>query len=417
MMPAWGPPEQLVAREGDQGRARLERLAHGGLRPQPRRRSLGEPRARGVEQPGAQIGHHRRSHPGQLGDADRADEAFDPVVRGVHLEQQRRGLRLAGPVVVGDPGAVGGPHLDQPAPDSAMISGIRKPPPISTSSPRDTTTGRPAASAPATRSTAPAPLLTTSASLGPAGPRQQPTGMVLAGAAPAVRRSELEVHVARLLVDGQGRSAEVGVEQHPGGVDHRLEPGSQLLDLDRCGTGVARRDGGPGGLDQQRVGQPRPGQRPGQGVDRGAVGALGPGPRRPAGGVNATSPPRAAVHLPDRSEARGGELLDEGGVDRGQQPPGGLRIEGHGGQRRRVRLERDVAGDVVAVAGVAASAHPGLGDIPHAVDEGQRATVEHQVRRRALGHLPAVPEQPEAGHVGDGVHRSAVPAQSAAAPG
>src|SRR5438874_2136351 len=49
-----------------------------------------------------------------------------------------------------------------------MTSGIRKPPPISTSSPRDTITDRPWASAASTSSTAAAPLLTTRAASAPA---------------------------------------------------------------------------------------------------------------------------------------------------------------------------------------------------------------------------------------------------------
>jgi hypothetical protein len=45
--------------------------------------------------------------------------------------------------------------------DSAMMSGTRNPPPISTSSPRDTITSRSRATAPSASSTAAALLLTT----------------------------------------------------------------------------------------------------------------------------------------------------------------------------------------------------------------------------------------------------------------
>jgi hypothetical protein len=53
------------------------------------------------------------------------------------------------------------------APDCAITSGTRKPPPISTSSPRDTMTSRPAASAASTIIVAAALLLTTTADSAP----------------------------------------------------------------------------------------------------------------------------------------------------------------------------------------------------------------------------------------------------------
>ena len=168
-----------------------------------------------------------------------------------------------------------------------MISGIRKPPPISTSSPRDTTTPRSRARAASTSSTAAAPLFTTSAGLGAAGPGQEGRGTGGAGAPLAGGQVELQVGVGRVLVVGQRGPAEVGVQQHAGGVDHGLQeatPGGpdQVVGPVRHG-GLVRAESArpdlvrdlPGHVHQQGVGERvavAPGQGPGQGVDRRGAG-------------------------------------------------------------------------------------------------------------------------------------------------
>ena len=74
------------------------------------------------------------------------------------------------------------------APERARTSGIRKPSPISTSSPRDTTTSRPSASAASASSTAAALLLTTSARLRAGQPSQRVGDVLLPRPALAGRR-------------------------------------------------------------------------------------------------------------------------------------------------------------------------------------------------------------------------------------
>ena len=110
------------------------------------------------------------------------------------------------------------------------MSGIRKPSPISTSWPRETTTSRPAASA-LTTSTSAAALLAT------ASPASAPVSSAISGAtaswrdaAPAGREVELEVRVAARHGDRRGqrlgrqrRPAEVRVDDHAGGVQHPAE--------------------------------------------------------------------------------------------------------------------------------------------------------------------------------------------------
>ena len=98
---------------------------------------------------------------------------------------------------------------------------MRKPPPISTSSPRETTASRPCASAARTSRTAAALLLTVG---------QEPGGVDVAGAASARRQVVLQVRVAggqscdpRRRRRGHRGPAEVGVHDDPGGVDDGLE--------------------------------------------------------------------------------------------------------------------------------------------------------------------------------------------------
>jgi hypothetical protein len=76
----------------------------------------------------------------ELGLVDGGGEALHRVVAGVHLHQQRGARRDGASLVVARVGAVGGADLDQRGAGAAMMSGMRKAPPISTSSPRETIT-------------------------------------------------------------------------------------------------------------------------------------------------------------------------------------------------------------------------------------------------------------------------------------
>ena len=84
---------------------------------------------------------------GQLGLADGGREALHGIVAGVHLHDQP-GPLAQGIGVVGQVGAVVVPTSTMTAPALAITSGMRKAPPISTSSPRETITSRPGAPAP-----------------------------------------------------------------------------------------------------------------------------------------------------------------------------------------------------------------------------------------------------------------------------
>ena len=157
-------------------------------------------------------------------------------------------------------GAVGGADLDEAgARLSAMTSGTRKPPPISTSSPRETATPRSRARAARTSSTAAAQLLTTIAASAPHGAGEQGGGVGRATAASPGREVELEVGVGRppgrcssgarprlvcrrtpvALITGWSRVRASAFGLGPGPV------------------GVTGGDGGAGGLHQERDGGAR----------------------------------------------------------------------------------------------------------------------------------------------------------------
>ena len=130
---------------------------------------------------------------------------------------------------------------------------MRNAPPISTISPRETITSRPAASVLSTSTVAAALLLTTSAASAPACPPrrrerlEEALDVVLALGAAAGAEVRLQVGEAagdlgERLLRGvrERRAAEVGVEQHAGGVDRAAQAarGGAFEDL-----GGARRDG------------------------------------------------------------------------------------------------------------------------------------------------------------------------------
>ena len=107
---------------------------------------------------------------------------------------------------------------------------MRKPSPISISSPRETITSRPSASAASASSTAAALLLTTSAASAPGQPPQDSRDVVLARPARPGRQVELEVRVAaRRLAHvverglGERRAAEVRVDDDAGRVQDAPE--------------------------------------------------------------------------------------------------------------------------------------------------------------------------------------------------
>ncbi len=111
-----------------------------------------------------------------------------------------------------------------------MMSGIRNSPPISISSPRETGTGLPFASAASVRSSAAAQLFTTSASSEPVSEASNSSAREVLRPRAPVSPVHLEIGVASRRTrdrahrgSGERRAAEVRVQHHPGRVDHRRQ--------------------------------------------------------------------------------------------------------------------------------------------------------------------------------------------------
>ena len=107
--------------------------------------------------------------------------------------------------------------------------------------------------------------------------------------------------------------------------------------------------------------------------------------------------------MPIRGEPGASNRSAIAGATRGEQPAGRLRVEAHRIERRWARRVQ-VAGDVVAVAGVAARAHAPRGRLQRARVQRQPVGVDHQPHAAALGDLPPVAGEAVPGDVGDGVH-------------
>ena len=151
------PAEQLVAAEADDVDAGGDASStlHFALRAR-RRAPAAAPaeqcRCRGPRRPARR---NRAAERDQLADRRALDEALDAEVRRVDAQDERRpladGERRNRPTRV----RLVVPTSRSIAPDCAMMSGTRKPPPISTSSPRETITSRPRASAASTSTSRP----------------------------------------------------------------------------------------------------------------------------------------------------------------------------------------------------------------------------------------------------------------------
>ena len=138
------------------------------------------------------------------------------------------------------------------APARLMISGMRKAPPISINSPRDTIASRPLASVLSTSSTAAALLLTTVASSAPVSSRRQIAQNIVAVAALAgveivFERDGVAHRRDRRRDRGLGHqgTAQIGVQHRAGEIVDRPEPRrvGGLEPRQRQAGGVVSRDG------------------------------------------------------------------------------------------------------------------------------------------------------------------------------
>ena len=272
--PGLGAAEQLVAGERDQRRAGGQGLAGAGLVPQPagaRRPARGWSRRAGPSRCRPRpAGRGRPARPPR-----RLDEPDHAVVGGVDLQDQGRRRRRHRPrPVVGPAGAVGGPDLDQAG--AGLGHHVGHPEPAA-----DLDQLAPG------HDDLPAPgqggqhqqhgggvVVDHQGRLGAAGPGQQGAGVVAAGprrpVAGRTRGWSSGRTSDRQRRGAERRPAEVGVEHHAGGVDHRLEQGggrspppARRAGQDRSSAMAARAASTSSGW-----GSPTSGQLAGQAVER-----------------------------------------------------------------------------------------------------------------------------------------------------
>ncbi len=180
------------------------------------------------------------------------------------------------PAVVVQPGPVGGADLDQAGPGVRHhVGDAEAAPDLDQLAPAHHAPRGPWASAASARRTAAGAVVDHQGGLGAAGPGQQ-SGGVRRGVSPAARcrgrtrgwSSAPATRSASGLGMAQRGPAQVGVQQHAGGVDHPSEQGvGGGLGPGPGRVGIAGGDGLAGGVDEQGLGQIDVGQAPGEGID------------------------------------------------------------------------------------------------------------------------------------------------------
>jgi hypothetical protein len=265
------PAEQLVAAERDDRRAVGDGLTRRRLAGQPRRRRPGQPRARGIDQPAADVGDDGHAQRRQLTHRRLLDEALDPVVAGMHLQHDRRVDTRAvdRSAVVVETRAVGRADVDEPG--AGLLHHVGHPEraadldALATTHRNVSTIGECGEH----EEDGSGVVVDDDGRFCAAEPGEQLTDRSLARSPGAGLEVELDGLRGGILMVTHGRSAEVGVEQHAGGVDHRGEKGS----AERLGSSSGRLDivgvdRSSGDVDQDRVRKAGGRERPGEGIDR-----------------------------------------------------------------------------------------------------------------------------------------------------
>ncbi|KOV21656.1 hypothetical protein ADK58_30665 [Streptomyces sp. XY152] len=217
---ALGSAQQFVPAGGDERGP--------GFQLGPRVRLLWQQGMRG-RQTRSDVGDHRDTERRQFGDSGGAGESRDAEVGGMHLEDEGR-LRSDGPGVVLRGRAVGRTHLAQPGPGGDQE--VRKPEAVPdlhhlSTADHDLLADRQRGRGEDQRGCPVVDDVHRGGGLHPGAKRGQ-RGTATAGPCPGLQ-IELDVGGPGGLLHrppgggGQWRPAEIGVEQHPGRVDHRLQ--------------------------------------------------------------------------------------------------------------------------------------------------------------------------------------------------
>jgi hypothetical protein len=260
--PSLRPAQKLVAAAADQIAAGRQQLG--------KARMVGELRRlrTAPEQPAPLVHQHRDGEApaelGQLPRRHRGDEAAEAEVAGKNLEQQR-GLRSHRRFVVGQPGAVGGPHLNQAGAGGGEDLGDAE----GTADLHQLAARYHHLSVPGEGRKAEQQrrgiVVHHHRRLGAGGGPQQALDPAVALASAAGRQIELQIAVGieqrrqrRRHGARQRRAAEVGVQENAGGVEHparrRAGRGLELGgDAPRQGRDVLRQGRHPAGDGRRRM--------------------------------------------------------------------------------------------------------------------------------------------------------------------
>ena len=253
--------EQLVAAERHDRRAGCDRLPCSRLAGQPGGRTATQPGTARIDQAAADVDDDRHRQRRQFVDRRLLDEAVDAVVARMDLEHDRRVDVGAGDGCSSSRrGGCGSwcPRRRGVHPTARSLRGpgtIRR---SRRSRPCSPARRARTASAATTSRTAAALLLTTIADSAPHSvARSWPTAVWREPRSP-VTRSNSTVWAPPTGVRPSGRATQVGVEQHPGGVDDRGEQTAAVVAGALLGSlDVVRRDRIARDVDADRVGQAR----------------------------------------------------------------------------------------------------------------------------------------------------------------
>ncbi|OQC35601.1 MAG: hypothetical protein BWX64_02387 [Acidobacteria bacterium ADurb.Bin051] len=253
--PRLRPAEELVAAAADEVGAGGEQRGEGGV--------IGELRRPVGAQEAAPFVHEEEQPPapGEAGERRRArllDEAGDPVVRGVDLEEER-GLGGQRPFVVGEPGPVRRPDLHEPgAGGGEDLGDPERAADLDELAARDDHLP-PGGEGREHEHERRRVVVDDQPRLGAGQRREQGAGPGVPVAAPAAREVELEVAAGveepgegRGHAPGERRPAEVRVQEHAARVEHPAQRGAELRGE---GRGGRSRERGHGGLQLAGAGE------------------------------------------------------------------------------------------------------------------------------------------------------------------
>ena len=270
--PALRAAHQLVAAERHQIGAGSQRLTGGRFAVQPTGRAIGQPRTGGVQQTRADVGHHRHAERRQFVHRGLLDETLHAIVGRVHLQHHGDVVLLVcdGLAIVVQTRAIGGAHVDQAR--SGLLHHLGHAEATTDFDALTTADGHVASAGERGQHQhhRGGVVVHHHGILGAARQSDESTDALLTTAALSGAQIEFQVLGARVVMEGHGGTAEVGVGDHAGAVDHGHQQRVGGVARDALGASrIAAGDGSSGGVHQQRMRQADVGDGAGQRVDTG----------------------------------------------------------------------------------------------------------------------------------------------------